>query len=568
MDLEQQEAKVIVTNGCGNELAAPINDANGPSPSKKEVEKTPESVCRPVSVKLIRYRDIETECSPLSDPRPEQPDVGVCTPLRRYPKRNRGPPPMYKYEQNATKVVRPRKTKPSESDYFDSWSNCIVAYRYDCEKNFFPEPGPSTINYYIGVDLPGYYAPTESRKRSRTLKAATDATTTEASAASSSESEIARTLSRSPKRRGRKPKRFRRRLISPEHQLNGIGTSPQNLILENDDECDDIMMKSFYVDSPSMLHNTFADSPLPLVPHTNGIDDSPLLGPAISKFMTCISSAASPIADESFLARIKATESAPSRLDVTNALESNEFPKVVNKRPFYSNPKDINVSNRTEVGHTVLQLGGASIADCEPFASQLNIVGLNNWRKLTMSNMIVPINGKKQSAQQQTIEMQREMLASDKPITIIPLDSPPSSNETDKWIQVRNRMGKGTTATKTNVNDNGYHVNEYETIVIDDDSEPEMATNNWHSSEKTVSNGSSPSLLNGYTLPQNADQSDDVICLDDSDDDNANGKENENCSHFKISIISSPTSETISLQDGIDKIAKEVSAVSTERNFS
>lgn len=510
---------------------------------------------------------------------PEEP---VTTPPRRYPKRNRGPPPMYKYEQSAAKVIRPRKTKPSESDYFDAWSNCIVAYRYDLEKNFFPEPGPSTINYYVGIDLPGYYTPIKSRKRvySRSYK------TTDAS---SSESEIPRTPTPKTKKRGRKPKTASKGLVnSPEQQPIVIENTPQNLESTtnetnvNDDDYDDIMMKSFYVDSPSFLHTPVVDSPLPktnassLPPsltQTNEIADS-LLAPVISKFMTCISRAppTSPAPrdaaiDGSALTRIQATESAPSRMEVTKALVSNEFPQVVNKRPFYSNPKDINQSNRTEVGHTVLRLGGAAINDCEPFSSQLNIVGLNGWRKLIMSNVIYPINGKKQSIQQQSIEMSRELLSSDKVITIVPHELPPSFSETNKWIRTRNRivrMQKSAPSTTNTANGNGYHVTEPETIVIDDDSDPDTVTmiNGHGSSEKALSNGNTPSLLNGCNRNVKSEHVEDVICLDDSDDDSKIGN------IYKISIISSQSTGTISLQDKIEKIAKEVGVVSTERNFS
>lgn len=579
-----RETKEIITNGCAG--AHKSTDVPEPSvvkcetsPSKDVENEVPvvdvQSVCRPVSVKLVRCDDVES-----------LPEEHVTTPPRRYPKRNRGPPPMYKYEQSAAKIIRPRKTKPSESDYFDSWSNCIVAYRYDMEKNFFPEPGPSTINYYVGVDLPGYYTastPTKSRKRvySRTPKN-TDA--------SSSESEIPRTPTPKPKKRGRKPKTATKRLLeSSEQQSHTVENTPQNLkstpgVMNIDIDDDDIMMKSFYVDSPSFLHNTIADSPLPksnaspLTPsftQTNEMED-PLLLPAISKFMNCISRVApvSPapeepaFTDESALTRIQVMESAPSRMEVTNALAANEFPQVVNKRPFYSNPKDINQSNRTEVGHTVLRLGGAAINDCEPFASQLNIVGLNGWRKLTMSNVIFPINGKKQSNQQLSIELSRELLASDKVITIVPHESPPSLSETNKWIRTRNRMVQKkcgpATVTTTVVNGNGYHVTEHETIVIDDDSDPDTVMTNGHdSSEKTLSNGnSSPSRLNGYNRKMNTEHMDDVICLDDSDDDSKFGN------RLKISIFSSPSTGTISLKDEIDKIAKEVGAVSTERNFS
>lgn len=567
-----------MTNGCalGPVDSTHLSDSN---PTKSAEDKVPvidvQSVCRPVSVKLVRCDDAESL--------PEEP----VTPPRRYPKRNRAPPPMYKYEQNATRVVRPRKTKPSESDYFDSWSNCIVAYRYDMEKNFFPEPGPSTVNYYVGVDLPGYYTPVKPHKRvySRSRK------TTDAS---SSESEISRTPTpKRKKKRGRKPKTaIKRLMVSPERQPSAVESTPQNAKMTPGggvDDCEDIMMKSFYVDSPSFLHNTLVDSPLPepsASPMTPSLaqtahdTEDPLLLPAISNLMTCISRAPpvspalvevapSAINDESALTRIHTTESAPSRIEVTNALAANEFPQVVNKRPFYSNPKDVSQSNRTEVGHTVLLLGGDAINDCEPFASTLNIVGLNSWRKLTMSNMIVPINGKKQSNQPHSIEHSRELLASDRLVTIMPNEAPPSLSDTNKWIRSRNRMlqkkRSPSPAAPVVTNGNGYHVNEHETIVIDDDSEPEMViTNGCDDSERSLSNGTSDAVhVNGFNRTTKTEHVEDVICLDDSDDDDKIG------SHFQISIFSSPSTGSISLKDGIDKIAKEVvGAVSTERNFS
>lgn len=561
----------ITTNGCAIKSTGDAQKCDQNPSNEEEVRVIdPQSVCRPVSVTLVRCDDIDAE-------------VPATTPLRRYPKRNRCPPPMYKYEQSAAKIVRPRKTKPSESDYFDTWSNCIIAYRYDLEKNFFPEPGPSTINYYVGVDLPGYYTPIKSRKRTYSRSRKTNETS---AGGSSSESEIARTPTPKLKKRGRKPKTATKRLLdSPERQWNANENTPLNFKSTSetnmDDECDDIMAKSFYVDSPSFLNNTFADSPLPKstasplplsLPQTQSseIEDS-LLAPVISNFMTCISKVAlaspTPPAetfDANALTRIKSTDSAPSRMEVTNALNANEYPQVVNVRPFYSNPKDILQSHRTEVGHTVLQLGGAAINDCEPFVSQLNIVGLNSWRKLTMSNVIFPINGKKLSAHQQSIELTRELLASDKKITIVPHEPPPSLGETNKWILMRNRMvQKNSVPSITAVNGNGYHVTESETIVIDDDSEPEIISNNINGgSEKTISNDSSPPLLNGCHQKPVTEYEEDVICLDDSDDDAKIG------SHYKISFISSPSTGTISLKDEIKKITKEVGAVSTERNFS
>lgn len=348
-----------------------------------------------------------------------------------------------------------------------------------------------------------------------------------------------------------------------------------------DDDDDDIMMQSFYVDSPSMLNHTLIDSPLPNAtqsPVASQFDDS-VTASVLSKFMSCVTNASpatqtipesdDDMIDDNGFTRIRSKETAPSRLEVKRALDANEYPQVVNKIPFYSNPKDINPAHRTEVGQTMLHLGGASLNDCEPFASQLNIVGLNSWRKLTLSNMIFPIKNKRLSAKEQGMEANRSFSGSDRMITILPHHSPPSHKEVAKWLLSRNLIVQKnlapatmttTVATKTaHANGNGYHVNESETIVIDDDSEPEIDDMNGHDDSEKIAAVTDPlTISNGYDVKPKVEYEEDVICLDDSDDDGKIGN------HFKISIISSPSTRAISLNDEkLDKIA-----VSTERNFS
>lgn len=82
-------------------------------------------------------------------------------PVRRYPKRNRTPR-QYLLRSEMPTAAKKRKFKPqpsNEGNKIDSiyswyeWSDCEIAKRYDEERNFFPQPGPSNLNYYEDDNL-------------------------------------------------------------------------------------------------------------------------------------------------------------------------------------------------------------------------------------------------------------------------------------------------------------------------------------------------------------------------------------------------------------------------------
>ncbi|XP_037034601.1 DNA polymerase zeta catalytic subunit isoform X2 [Bradysia coprophila] len=89
---------------------------------------------------------------------------------RRYPERIRRPPanifasddgtsrPLLSTQSKDKQDKKAKKKELQLEDMYD-WSDCKVAWEHDKKYNFFPEPGPSHINYYENVSLPGYYAP-------------------------------------------------------------------------------------------------------------------------------------------------------------------------------------------------------------------------------------------------------------------------------------------------------------------------------------------------------------------------------------------------------------------------
>lgn len=512
------------------------------------------NMCKPVSVKLIRYANIEIDCPGLSkrpenganddsfdeiSPSPSPPHP--TTSIRRYPKRNRAPAVHFAVEQRKTMKAK-NKSKPAEPDYLDScreWSKCEVAFRYDMAKKFFPEPGPSTVNYYEGVDIPGYYEPVKAR--SKKLSKAQDDGEDEFVAYSSSNSD-----SDDKSRR-----RLRKRKLNPR-QMRAKRTKHSASKSQSDErgaeEEEGILLKSFYVDSPGI---SAMDSPcasgsfLPPVAASPDIDVSKI----VKSFPITISQTSGDARSQNL--KIGSTSGPPSRTEARKVLDRNEMPKVVNLQPFYSDPADVNASDKTEVGTTVLKLGGNALKDCEEFKSRLNLVGLYAWRKLNASNAIFPANGRRSG--QQSVERIRSQMASEKRKRIEPLTPPPSRKECRSWNE-RFKRSVGQAAVN-----GGNCVTE--TIVIDDDSDDEESSMTDRLLKRSMDDRSKVSAGDD-------DSSDDVICLDDVNESNAA----DHSSRFKLSIFSSSTSSStscrrVSLSQELSKIANELS-VSTDKKFS
>lgn len=541
---------------------------------RKQTELRIGDVCKPVSVKLIRYANIETDCpgvskmsngkyshdsndsscdeiSPSPSPPPTTTTTAAAPSVRRYPKRNRAPAVHFAVEQRKSMQTR-NKTKPVESDFLDTypteWSRCEVSFRYDMEKKFFPEPGPSTVNYYDGVDLPGYYEPLKPKTKKRT-KAQEDEDD-EFFAVSSDENSDSD---------GKRRKKQRKRKTSPRQtksrRTKAAVTKAQNdeTIVEEDEG---IIMKSFYGDLPGVMS---FDSPcasgtvLPIVDSPD-IDVTKIVKNIHIPSQLCQSSGESLQKSQNSY-KIVSLNDPPSRSDTNKLVERNEIPKVQNRQPFYSDPSDTTIAEKIEVGHTVLKLTGNSLNDCEEFKSQLNIVGLYAWRKLNASNAIFPANGKKSIYHNN--DRIRLHLSSDRKKQIEPLVQAPSRRESKHWFDRFKRSanaGNGTGGGNNLIT---------ETIVIDDDSDDEQTTTTTttidHSTKKSIDERSKLSV-------EDDDSSDDVICLDDFNETTNIDQSNR----YKVSILSSSSSNScrpISLRRKLSEIANELS-VSTDKKIS
>lgn len=326
-----------------------------------------------VQVNLIKYTDIEKKFNHVtSDKIEDNMDVVEPPPAeRRYPQRNRKPrtdltgtylSSLCGTEQKKPKH-HPKKQNEEELDKLDlmyssyAWSECKLAERYDKDRKFVPQPGPSTINYYENDIIDGYYKPiTKPTSRARRKRS------------NSNESNDAN---------GKRAKT----------EENGVPRDPLDTEYDYsesvyDYESDGIMVHSFY--GQSFIQNTpiiEQDSPdmfvSPVTENDDGRANTTILTPMVQKFLETV------VSDDNEKYMIRPQLDPPNKDDVNAEIKSNQILPIEHPTPYYSDPADIIPANaKKEIGQTVLRLRGRSTNDCEEFkSSNVNIIGLNEMKK-------------------------------------------------------------------------------------------------------------------------------------------------------------------------------------------
>lgn len=345
-----------------------------------------------------------------------------------------------------------KKPRPQNTDDLDkldalyswyTWSNCKLAQRYDEERNFFPQPGPSNLNYYEDDDIVGYYRPVgESKKK-----------VTPHSNAASSKKLNAETKTPPKTRGGRKRNGTQALSPIPSELLNS----------DNSDWEDDIQVQSIYEQSfaehlnmTQSPHND-ANSPLPNHSQCNGYAsktpktaasfmDTTISSPLLTKFMENVKLASKNEMNDQLMAnheiriigqcKITPLELAPTHNDVLNEFGTHNLPKMTHPTPFYSNPNDILAENaKKEIGHTVLQLYGNGIDDCEEFRSELSVDGLVKWQRAIPNGLRIT-----RGNCTKTSEMAgkfRKIFARERTTEIVASELPPSHSEAVEWLNER-----------------------------------------------------------------------------------------------------------------------------------
>lgn len=377
---------------------------------------------------------------------------------RRYPLRERKPRADLQSFLNGKPTEKKRKKSPKQNDddldkldalySWYKWSNCKIAEQYDKERNFFPQPGPSNLNYYEDDDIVGYYRPVSDGKPKK------NGGVTRSNGSSNKKATVEKKTP--PKARGRK--RNETQAMSPipkEWQTNS----------DNSDWEDDIHVQSIYeqsfAENLSMnvknSPNNHAISPTPpnyfdwneskTPKNTASFLDTTISTPVLSKIMESFKTAASNEANEQSMknqrirvigqCKITPLENTPRLSDIFEALDAYKMPKMTHPVPHYSDPNDILTDNsKKEVGHTILQLHGNAIDDCEEFQSELNVNGLAKLqRDLTVPNQIPRTRNNNSKTIESAGKVIRKFFAREQTTKIAPSEVPPTHSQANAWLK-------------------------------------------------------------------------------------------------------------------------------------
>lgn len=370
---------------------------------------------------------------------------------RRYPKRDRKPRVAFEIG-NQLNTDSEKKTKPKlkrskdddgeggdleKMDFWYSWyewSDCEISKQYDRERNFFPQPGPSTLNYYEDEDLSGYYRPVvmetplNSRMRKRKYTTGWDS--------------------------NRKTK-INKSKINIDFDTNDPLSPPSS---DNSDWENGIEVQSFYEQSFAQQNSAtkfsrspdVTVSPIPKCsPHQNIDENSDPNNTSIS--MPMMAKILKNILDTSTVEKvrklpkrinsvtIRPAEKPSNHNETVRTMNVHNISEAVHPIPFYSDPNDLIADNtRKEIGNTILQLKGESVNDCEEFRSQINVSGIHKWQHLvatsSTSRNLRKVNNKSKTLDDDINTVRKILTKDNKIIKIKPTLRAPKFKDSKKWL--------------------------------------------------------------------------------------------------------------------------------------
>lgn len=406
-----------------------------------------------IEKKTIRIKPFHRH-SPVSNCTSTTDDDSIAAlqqPARRYPQRIRKPAVDLLNFHNESKKSGPKeKPIPEEDDELDKidalyswykWSDCKLAERYDRERNFFPEPGPSNLNYYEDVNLKGYYRSVSSASKRRRGKG--DSTSEQQST-------------------DRKTKQ--RKLDNDDAKAESPITKNAQAQSDTSDWEDDIHIQSFYeksfavdpleskdssVDHVSPISMSSFDSEPISKRHNESIGNTIIATPLMSKFLESLKNSSSEeknrrpridtVPHESDHCKITPLEMSVNRTEIKQMLNSNQLPKVIHPIPYYSNPNDLLADrSKKEIGHTVLLLTGNGVSDCDEFQSESNVTGLSKWQRLIGEQTLR--RSARDTKNVDTTDSIRKRLAREEKVRIQPNEFPPKRALAKRWLKMREQV--------------------------------------------------------------------------------------------------------------------------------
>lgn len=474
---------------------------------------------------------------------------------RRYPKRDRKPRVAFEIG-NPVNAESEKKSRPKlkrSKDCYDEgddlekmdfwyswyeWSDCEISKEYDRERNFFPQPGPSTLNYYEDEVLTGYYRPvvkqtplnSRLRKRKNTTGSGSN----------------------------RKTKIHKSGI--KDFDTNDPLSPPSS---DNSDWENGIEVQSFYEQSFALQNSgtkfsrspDFIASPIPKSSPFRNIDENsdpnnisittPMMARILKNVLdtsTAEKPRKQPKRDNTVT--IKPVEKPSNHNETVRTMNAHNIPKVVHPIPFYSDPNDVIADGtRKEIGNTVLQLKGESINDCEEFRSQINVTGIHKWQHLVAATSTLRnlrrANNKSKTSDDDINSARKILTKNNKIIKIKPTLRAPKSKDSKKWL------GHLLSVSAIDLDSKNHHQMEVDspvkvrrekatTILQDSDDDCKIIDDNLrlngcksdihnndhvnrllHNKNITLSVVSKSGKKEAVLSRSSDDDSDDVICLDD-----------------------------------------------------
>lgn len=155
-------------NGIDPDLASEniqITDVNHQLITSAQLKTSlSEVILKVPRVKLTKINAVDPECE--RDTNSQTQELSDSRPTGRYEFRSRVPRKVDLPIENKTKPAKRERKKPLTLEQSREWSTCEVARQFDMLHNFFPEPGPSHVNYYEKMELSGYYGPIDVSAKS------------------------------------------------------------------------------------------------------------------------------------------------------------------------------------------------------------------------------------------------------------------------------------------------------------------------------------------------------------------------------------------------------------------
>lgn len=476
---------------------------------------------------------------------------------RRYPKRDRKPRVAFEiaHSVNADSEKKPKpkhKRSKDDDDYDDDggddlekmdfwyswyeWSDCEISKQYDRERNFFPQPGPSTLNYYEDENLTGYYRPVVNETPS---------------------------TSRMRKRKNTTGSGSNRKAKIPKSAIKDFDAndplSPASS--DNSDWENRIEVQSFYEQSFAQQNSAtkFSRSPDVIVspipkcsPHQN-IDensdpnDISISMPMMAKLLKNVLGTSTAEKPRKVLKRINSVTIKPVKRptnhnETVQTMNEHNIPEAIHPIPFYSDPNDLIAGNkRKEIGNTILQLKGESVNDCEEFQSQMNVTGIHKWQHLVATSFtsrnLRRVNNKTKILDGDMNAVRQTLTKDNKLIKIEPTSRAPTSKDSKKWLVNRITLAKEKSNLSATDVDSPVKVRREKATAVLQDSDDDCKIiddnilglnggksefhNNdhvnrlLHNKNITLSVVSKSGKKEAVLSRPSDDDSDDVICLDD-----------------------------------------------------